>query len=99
LLAATEPPWRRSLQWFFHNRETGAITIAQWPNLVLWVVIVAGFLVWIWPTAGKLIAALTIVAKGGLLIWAADEIFRGLNPWRRCLGTAVAIYELSTPLL
>jgi hypothetical protein len=38
------------------------------------------------------------VFKVSLLIWAADEIVRGVNPWRRCLGAAVAIYELTTIL-
>lgn len=28
---------RQFLQWFFRNRETGEVTIAQAPNLVLWV--------------------------------------------------------------
>lgn len=88
----------RFLQWFFRNRETGAITIAQMPNLVLWIVIVASLLLWFWPSAGKASVALTIIVKGGLLIWAADEIIRGVNPWRRCLGTAVAVYELVTLL-
>jgi hypothetical protein len=32
---------RQILQWFFRNRQTGAITVAQAPNLVLWIVIVA----------------------------------------------------------
>jgi uncharacterized membrane protein YhhN len=90
---------RRFLQWFFRNRETGAITIAQWPNLVLWIVIVAGVLLWIWPSAGKVSAGLTILVKGGLIIWAADEIVRGVNPWRRCLGTTVIAYEFLTLLL
>ena len=40
--------------------------------------------------------ALTFVVKGGLLVWAVDEIFRGVNPWRRCLGTAVLIFVLAT---
>ena len=26
-------------QWFFRSRQTGAITIAQAPNLILWIVI------------------------------------------------------------
>lgn len=89
---------RRILDWFFRNRETGAITIAQWPNLVLWIVIVAGILLWIWPSAGKASLALTIVVKGGLIIWGADEIIRGVNPWRRCLGAAVVLYGLMTLL-
>jgi hypothetical protein len=90
---------RRFLEWFFRNRETGAITIAQWPNLVLWIVIVAGVLLWIWPAAGKSSVALTIVMKAGLIIWGADEIFRGVNPWRRCLGAAVVVYVVTTVLL
>ena len=89
---------RRFLQWFFRNRETGAITIAQWPNLVLWIAIVAGALLWIWPAAGKAGVGLTMVLKGALIIWAVDEIVRGVNPWRRCLGAAVAVYEVTTLL-
>ncbi|WP_404652796.1 hypothetical protein [Bradyrhizobium sp. USDA 336] len=87
---------RRFLDWFFRSRETGAITIAQWPNLILWIVIVAGLLLWIWPSAGRASVVLTIVFKGGLMIWGADEIIRGVNPWRRCLGAAVVVYELIT---
>lgn len=89
---------RRFLQWFFRSRETGVITIAQWPNLLLWIVIVAGVLLWIWPSAGKASVGLTIVLKGGLVIWGIDEIVRGVNPWRRCLGAAVVIYEFMTLL-
>ena len=89
---------RRFLQWFFRSRETGVITIAQWPNLLLWIVSVAGVLLWIWPSAGKASVALTIVLKGGLILWGVDEIVRGVNPWRRCLGAAVVIYEFMTLL-
>jgi hypothetical protein len=89
---------RQFLNWFFRSRETGAITIAQTPNLVLWTVIVAAVLLWISPSSGQVSTALTIVVKGGLLVWAADEIVRGVNPWRRCLGAAVAAYELATLL-
>jgi hypothetical protein len=86
------------LQWFFRNRTTGDITIAQAPNLVLWIVIVAGVLRWVWHPPGTAGVALDVVFKGGLVIWALDEIFRGVNPWRRCLGGAVLIYELATIL-
>jgi hypothetical protein len=89
---------RRFVQWFFRNRETGVITIAQAPNLVLWVVIATGVLVRILPSADKWSVALEIAFKGGLLIWAVDELFRGVNPWRRCLGAAVLGYELTTIL-
>ena len=87
---------RRALLWFFRNREPGEITIAQAPNLALWIVIVAGILLWLWPSAGRLTLGLTVIFKAGLLVWAADEIIRGVNPWRRCLGAAVALYEMTT---
>jgi hypothetical protein len=89
---------RQFLQWFFRNRETGEVTIAQAPNLVLWGAIAAGILLWFLPSSGNQSAALGIVFKGGLLVWAVDEVFRGMNPWRRCLGTAVFGYELTTIL-
>ena len=87
---------RRFLQWFFRNRETGDITVAQAPNLVLWVVIAAVVLLWVFPATGTPAVVLEIVFKGGLIVWALDEIFRGVNPWRRCLGAAVLGYELTT---
>jgi hypothetical protein len=36
-----------------------------------------------------------VVATGSLIVWALDEVVRG-NPWRRFLGVAVLIYEVST---
>jgi hypothetical protein len=89
---------RQVLKWFFRNRETGEVTIAQAPNLVLWVAIAAGILLWVLPPSGNPTAALGIVIKGGLLVWAVDEVFRGVNPWRRCLGAAVLGCELTTIL-
>jgi len=29
------------------------------------------------------------VGTGALIVWAADEIVRGVNPFRRALGTVV----------
>lgn len=86
----------RFLQWFFRHRETGVITIAQMPNLALWIVIGGSVLIWAWHPSGKLGTALEIVVKGGLFVWAMDEVFRGVNPWRRFLGAAVLGYELTT---
>jgi len=89
---------RRFLQWFFRNRQTGAITIGQTPNLVLWIVIVGSALIWAWHPAGRLGAALEIVVKAAIFVWAVDEVWRGVNPWRRCLGAAVLGYELAAML-
>jgi hypothetical protein len=87
-----------ALSWFFRNRQTGAITVAQAPNLLLLLVVVATVFLWIRPSADKLGTVLNVVVTGGLLIWAADEIVRGVNPWRRCLGAGVFAYELTTIL-
>jgi hypothetical protein len=88
----------RFMQWFFRNRDTGDITIAQAPNLVLWIVIAAGVVRWAWHPPGTAGVALDIAFKGGLVVWSLDEIFRGVNPWRRCLGGGVLLYELATLL-
>jgi hypothetical protein len=29
------------------------------------------------------------IARGALLVWALDELLRGVHPWRRLLGTVV----------
>jgi hypothetical protein len=87
---------RRILRWFFRDRHTGGITVAQVPNLILWTVIVAAGLRWIWPPTSTSSSALTFILRGGLLVWATDEMLRGVNPWRRCLGAAVAAYEPAT---
>ncbi len=86
------------LQWFFRNRNTGAITIAQAPNLALWVVIAGSILIWIWHPSGNPGLALNVVVQGSLFVWAMDEILRGVNPWRRCLGAAVLGYQVVTLL-
>jgi hypothetical protein len=87
---------RRFFRWFFENRETGAITIAQVPNLFLWIVIVAGALIWGWHPPAQVGMALKVIFSGALFVWAGDEILRGVNPWRRCLGVAVLCYWLWT---
>ncbi len=87
---------RRFLLWFFRNRATGAITIAQAPNWSLWIVIGVGVARAIVHPTGTLGAALDFVFAGALLVWAADEVLRGVNPWRRCLGAGVILYLVAT---
>jgi hypothetical protein len=74
-----------TVDWLFRNRKTGRITIVQFPNAALGVFLVASVL-------GRLVHgndALRVIATTALLWWAADEIVRGVNPWRRLLGGAV----------
>lgn len=75
--------------WLFRDRETGRITIVQAPNppLLLWLGVTVGKRL-LDPGSGWRTAA-NAVATGALVVWAGDEIVRGVNPWRRLLGGAV----------
>ncbi len=59
------------------------------PNLplLLW----AGLTVvrWLLHPRGSQLIALNIAAGGIIVVWAGDEIIRGVNPWRRLLGGGV----------
>lgn len=77
---------RRFMDWAFRDRRSGAIVIGQWPNPPLWVFGVASVAEWALEAAAPglppwLFAGLRIVALLGLIIWALDEIVRGVNPW------------------
>lgn len=82
------------LNWLFRSRETGRITIAQFPNAALWVFIVASILRRVLDPAGRVDDTLQVIATGALLWWATDELIRGVNPWRRILGAGVLAGQL-----
>jgi hypothetical protein len=83
---------RRWLDWAFRSRETGRIVVGQRPNALLGLFLVTWALSW-WlspdGTAGRVALAASRVALG---LWAADELLRGVNPWRRALGLGVLGY-------
>lgn len=81
-------PW--SVRWWFENRHTGAITIAQFPNLPLWIALAA----WVVERIANGVVATTAQAVVDLSVlwWAGDEIVRGVNPWRRALGIGGVIW-------
>ena len=39
--------------------------------------------------AGSVRTMVVVVRTAALLWWAVDELFRGVNPWRRGLGAVV----------
>jgi hypothetical protein len=73
------------LDWLFRNRQTGEITIAQFPNLPLWIFLAVVGVRW-FVRAGTAHTVLDVVALAALGWWAVDEVVRGVNPWRRALG-------------
>lgn len=77
--------------WLFRNRRTGGITIVQWPNVALGIFIGARLAHLLWPNG-----AVRAVGTAALWWWAVDEIVRGVNPWRRILGTAVLAGQLAS---
>jgi hypothetical protein len=73
----------------FRDSE-GKIVIAQMPNLPLIVWIVASLLKLVF-TKGQIYAGLDAVAFGSLFTWAWEELFQGVNYFRRALGLGVLI--------
>lgn len=77
-------------RWLFEDRRTGRIVIGQSPNLLM--------LVFIAATASRLVegrrgaagTAIRGAQAGSLFLWALDEVVRGVNPFRRIGGAAVA---------
>jgi hypothetical protein len=82
---------RRALRWAFRSRRTGRLTVVQWPNVPLWVFIVASVAVRVVHPSGRIHQVARVVAVVALLLWALDEMVRGVNPFRRLLGAAVAL--------
>ena len=80
----------RWLDWFFRDRRSGEIVIAQWPNLPLWLFGITALVAML--TSGSSVGFWTDIASRLFLTWwARDELLRGVNPFRRSLGAAVLI--------
>lgn len=73
----------------FRDRE-GKIVLAQMPNLPFIVWIGATVLKLIFTT-GKISIGLEVIAFGALFTWAWEELFQGINYFRRALGLIVLI--------
>ncbi len=87
----------RLAEWVFRNRRTGAIVVGQWPNWPLALFIVAVSLQWVGDamqgeTWARISHTSGVAATFFLAWWSLDELVRGVNPWRRFLGTAGLLY-------
>ncbi len=74
-----------ALDWWLRNRRTGRRTLAQWPDPALWAWLVTSGAAWTDLLPGRE-QQLRWIGGGALIAWAADELFRGVNPARRTLG-------------
>jgi hypothetical protein len=87
----TEP---RGLRWWFENRQTGAITVGQFPNWPLFAIAAT----WVARAIAQDGSRPYDLAAGAATVlwiyWGADELIRGVNPWRRLLGTGVIVWQV-----
>ena len=82
-----------SFRWWFENRVSGDITVAQFPNWPLWGIGICSVATTV-AEPGSALGKGIVWARTGLWIyWAADELLRGVNPWRRFLGSAVIAWQ------
>ena len=88
-----------SARWWFENRETGEITIAQFPNWPLGGVAGCWTARLVLPDGSPLDDALGWAVRILWLIWGADELIRGVYPWRRALGTGVIGWQVAAVAL
>jgi hypothetical protein len=79
----------------FRNRQTGRITVAQFPNIPLWILLATIALRRVVPDATAARTAIDWVGVGALTWWALDEVVRGVNPWRRLLGVGGCAFAAS----
>lgn len=82
------------IDWLFRSRSTGKLTIVQVPNVPLALFVVAWLLRRFAHPPGSLDTALAVVGTVALVVWAGDEVLRGVNPWRRLLGAAVLLLQV-----
>lgn len=73
----------------FRDSE-GKIVLAQTPNLPLITWLVASILQLIFTT-GKINIGLEVLSFGAVFTWAWEELFQGVNYFRKALGLFVMI--------
>lgn len=80
----------------FRDSE-GNIVIAQMPNLPILVGLTATLLQFVLPS-GEIQTVSSLVAFGALFTWAWQELFEGVNYFRRALGLVGLVSLLALTL-
>jgi hypothetical protein len=78
--------------------ENGEIVVAQPPNLPL-IVWIAASLLRLVITSGQISAGLEFLAFGSIFTWAWQELFDGVNYFRRGLGFCVLVGVMASKIL
>lgn len=86
---------RRAFDWMFRSRQTGKVVVVQPLNIPLGVFFVAAAIRRFADLEGPARTAVEVIAFVSLMWWAADEILRGVNPFRRLLGAVVAALTIA----
>lgn len=96
LMRSDPIPERRhsALGWFFRNRETGDVVVAQFPNAPLWIFLAATAVRLLLSPQGLLGNMVAVLATASLAVWAVMELARGDSPFRRALGGVVLLTTL-----
>ncbi len=77
--------------------SNGNVVIAQMPNLPILVWVAATLLKLVF-TSGNLHSGLDAIAFGSLFTWAWQELFQGVNYFRRSLGLIVLLGAIASKL-
>lgn len=79
--------------WWFRDRSTGKVVVGQVPNaaIVVWLVVTAMQLL---DVLSDLEDQLRWAGSGALMVWGADELVRGVNPFRRLAGAVVLGWQI-----
>ena len=85
-----------ALRWMFVNRRTGGLTVAQWPNVALSVSIALSIARRFNIQKGTPETTLRVLSAVAIIVWAVDELVRGVNPFRRMLGFVVLLTTTSS---
>lgn len=86
---------RSWLDWLFRDRRTGRVTIVQFPNVALWIFFATAVTRRIVSADSTARTAVGWIGAAALGWWALDEVFRGVNPWRRMLGVAGCAFTVA----
>jgi hypothetical protein len=79
------------IDWLLRDRRTGKWVVVQVPNVLLLVWLATAVPRWVWHLDGRTGDVLTVLGTTALVVWAADEVARGVNPFRRLLGAVVLV--------